>query len=500
MTWYKNNGILHWIVAGLLLGVGFVVPLLWWFGVVGIAGVIYLALHEPSLKRLALGGLLAWTIKSALALIWFWSVYPIDWVGVDLGYLQLVLIFFWWITASVWLGFGGIVFALICLLLKQKTQPAIMYIAIPFVWILAELLGSLAFSVITIGPGGSITTAFSFGYVGYLLANHPILIQVAQIAGVYSLGVLAVAIAVLVVYLFEKPVYRRYSYGLFALLILTSFISPAILPSQSTNKTDKYYTVAIIDTTFTIKDLRTENGVQDRQEQLELAIKRALELAPDYIILPEDSRYFDQQNEANFVAKQFAFLHDTPQVVVVDSGRAEDSDQSVVQSFVYNGDEKAVEQSQKRYLVPQGEFMPTLYKSALKLFGKDEVVERFAKTVAYQVGSNTSQSNFASTTPGVLFCFESVSPWGVRTVLNERGSVPFVAHPVSHAWFHHPKTLWSQLDTMLRVQAIWTQQYIVSAGNMASGFMITSTGTLVRQAPIASGEKWNIALYHIPQY
>jgi apolipoprotein N-acyltransferase len=494
MTSYKNNWLVQWTVVGLLLGIGFVLTSVWWLGVVGTACTIYLSLQKSPLKQIVVGGLLAWTTKSALALIWFWSVYPIEWVGIDLGYLQLILIFFWWSTAALWLGFGGVLFVVGCRLLQAHTSLAVTYLSIPFLWLAAEMFGSLIFSLITIGPGGSITTAFSFGYVGYLLAGHNVLIQFAQIGGVYSLGVLLAALGVLFMWMYTIPAYKKYAFGFTILLLVTSFI-----PIQKTQMANDSYTVAVIDTDFKLDQLRTGEGRDSIQMKIESAVQSALTLEPDYILLPEDSRYFDQQSEVGIVAAQFRFRTDDVETIIVDSGRADDAEKAVVQSFIYNGKENVIDQSHKRYLVPQGEFMPTLYTSALKLFGRAEMIDQFAKTVAFEVGSKTNQDDHAVTSPGVLFCFESVSPWGVRSVISERGTVPFIAHPISHAWFNQPQTLLNQLTSMLQVQAIWNQQYIVSSGNAASSQVFLPTGVVVIPELIDSGDGWQLQVTQIPK-
>ncbi len=494
MTYFKNSWLLQWTVTGLLLGIGFVIPVVWFLGIAGIGSTIYLALRQSELKHVVLGSLLAWTTKSALSLVWFWSVYPIEWIGIDLGYIQLILIFFWWSTAALWLGSAGIVFAIGCRLLQKHTSLVVTYLSIPFLWIASEMFGSLIFSIITIGPGGSVTTAFSFGYVGYLLAAHPLLIQAAQIAGVYSLGVLMVAISVMVLYVLSLKLNKGYIVALLVLVFITSFIS---LPDSSPTKDP--YTVAVVDTDFKLDQLRTSTGREQAQAQLEFAVQTALGMEPNYIVLPEDSRYFDQQSKPSLVAAQFAFRSGGAETVIVDSGRADDDEKAVIQSFVYNGQESIIDQSHKRYLVPQGEFMPTLYMKVLKLFGRDEVVDQFAKTVAFAVGSNIDQSGHADSSPGMLFCFESVSPWGVRTVLSERGSVPFIAHPVSHAWFNEPYSLWSQLTSMLRVQAIWNQQYIVSAGNGVSSQVFTPTGEVSVPDIVTDGDGWQLRITEIPR-
>jgi apolipoprotein N-acyltransferase len=233
-------------------------------------------------------------------------------------------------------------------------------------------------------------------------------------------------------------------------------------------------------------------------QKLEVAMQAALAIEPDYILLPEDARYFNQVGSTQLVRSQFGFRTGSPEVVIVDSGGVMIDSQLVLQSFVYNYQSSTVDQSQKRYLVPQGEFMPTLYTLGLRLFGQGELVDRVSQELAYDVGPDISQADHAPSSPGILFCFESVSPWGVRTIIHERGSVPFVAHPVSHAWFNEPQVLWNQLERMLRVQAIWNQQYIVSAGNHVAGYLVTPTGAIVYPEPVAQGEYWQVGVVTVP--
>lgn len=485
---------MYWVVAGVLLGAGFIWPVVWWFGVAGIALMIHLVLATSSRKELFLGSLAASMIKSAMALIWFWSVYPMDWIGIDSAVLQVVLIFVWWLTAALWLGFGGVAFVAGFKMLQRYTSKTILFIAIPFLWIAAEMIGSLIFSIITIGSGGSITTAFSFGHVGYLLVEHNLLVQVAQIAGVYSLGIIIVYISFGFFLLISRQHYKKIGYGLLVVFFLSSFI-----PLPTDQVSGESYVVTTVDTDFGLNELRTKEGRNAVQQKIESAVQAALLLEPDYILLPEDSRYFNQQNDVQTTAAQFSFRTENPGVIVVDSGRADDDNKAVVQSFIYNGQTQGVDQSHKRYLVPQGEFMPSLYKAGLKLFGKGEAVDLIAKNLAFEVGSKTSQSDHADSSPGILFCFESVSPFGVRRVLQERGSVPFVAHPVSHAWFNEPKSLWNQLDSMLRVQAIWNQQYIVSSGNGVASQVFTPGGSIDIPTPVSTKAGWQVSIVEIPK-
>ena len=142
--------------------------------------------------------------------------------------------------------------------------------------------------------------------------------------------------------------------------------------------------------------------------------------------------------------------------------------------------------------------MPYFYSTIIKLAGYGEVVETIEKDISYTVGTQTSQADAAASTPGILYCFESVSPWGVKKIIDERGTVPFIAHPVSHGWFNNPTILWENLDSMLKIQAVWNQQYIVSAGGHAVGKVYSPTGEIQSLETIASGENWKVRQTFIP--
>ena len=167
MNFLRKSGLIQWSLAGVLLSAGFIYTVLWPLGILGLAYFIYLSSREISYKKAALGGLIAWTIKSLAALMWFLSVYPVEWLTVSLGNAQLLIVVFYWVTNSLWLGVAGIFVAVairkVCALTNRKL---FLLLLIPGVWLMGELLGSLFFSVMTYGDAGVITSAFSFGYMG----------------------------------------------------------------------------------------------------------------------------------------------------------------------------------------------------------------------------------------------------------------------------------------------------------------------------------------------
>jgi len=248
MELFTKYNSFSWVLAGLLLGVGFVIPTFWIGGILGIVLCVHLVFTTKSLKRLVFGSITAWTIKSALALVWFWSVYPIEWLSFDLGRVQLILIFGYWFTVSLWLGTGGALFALSVRKVSTLINKKYVLFSIPFLWLGSEIIGSYIFSLITIGEGGVITSAFSFGFVGYLLAQHGVLIQVAQFGGMYLLGISIVFIAMGFYWFWSFYTQKVFvSVVVFLILFFTSLVNLSTeVPVQNR---DQYHVISI-DTTF----------------------------------------------------------------------------------------------------------------------------------------------------------------------------------------------------------------------------------------------------------
>lgn len=488
---------LRYSAAGLLLGVGFFWPTFWILSIVGAAYFLLLTQREQSRKSLLIGGWLTFSLKASLALTWFWSTYPIIWLPVEIGKIQLLILFIYWFSAALWIGTGGI---LIAYLLKFfKLNNPISFFAIPIIWIAGELFGSIFFSIITLGAGSNINSQFSFGYVGYLLAENNFLIKAAAIGGVFSLSFLFITMTLgLLLVLRKVPIRFRY-------LVLGTSMFLLALPSFSINYIDEHtpeeggQAVALIETDFSVDMLRSREGVSLISTKLGEAVRSALELEPGYIILPEDSRFFNQAMAVASTKAFFKFQYKNPSAVIVDSGRVGQDENTFVQAFIYDGVTGEVNKIRKSYLVPQGEYVPYLYANAFKLLGFGEAVQTIEKDISYKLATSSSQVSLDNQIPGILFCFESVSPTAVKRLTKERPAMPFIAHPVSHAWFHEPDNLWHQLDTMLRVQAIWSKVYIVSASSHAESKVYTPTGGVLVPDVVAEGQYWKVRLTRMPK-
>ena len=86
----------------------------------------------------------------------------------------------------------------------------------------------------------------------------------------------------------------------------------------------------------------------------------------------------------------------------------------------------------KEYLVANGEFLAYFFEKILLLFTSHEMYMRIIGNFPYARGTQYDTASLPKDLPAVLFCSESVSPFGVKRAMAARHP-DFVAHVISHA-------------------------------------------------------------------
>jgi apolipoprotein N-acyltransferase len=416
----------------------------------------------------------------------------------DFGDGELVLIALYWLTVSLFVGTSGLVFGGLYKLIAKviKYSLSLQYALLPILWVTAEVAGSYLLSIFTYGPGSIINGYFSLGYVGLLLAEHQHLLLLAKLGGVYFLSAIAVLFSVWLSRFLTKRVALvklLIPISVFAVLLLSNrfpLFAP-VTPSETT-------TVAVINIDFPVVEAFSRDHITDWLEEQDKALTAAVTSGAGYILTPEDARFFNQTNGPEQATAYFDFRHGNADVVIIDSSRVPGPEGAVLQGLVYDSSNKQHFELHKKYLVPQGEFIPHFYNQLFRFLGFSYLIDELEQLLSYTIGPNTSQAQLPDHIPGVLFCFESSSGTGVRDLLKERPAVPFIAHPVSHTWFNEPDSLWSQLESSLQVQAVWNDVAIVSATQHGPSQMFLPTGRIETPQEIADGEYWSVGLFNVP--
>jgi apolipoprotein N-acyltransferase len=469
LEWLCRHKTIGAIAVGGMLGSPFLSVYLIPFGYFGLVALWCL------LKRLTLAELITYLpivfgLKAACAIVWFWNTLPIDWLPELSLFTQTVAVLLYWVSSAVWLSSAGIFLAIWWRWhARISTVLLPLYVGIGFV--LSEYLAAVVFSILTIGPGAYVSGAFSFGHIGY---TFPWLHDIARWGGVYMVGIFGIT---LIITVFEYGRTRDYRY-LLSLVVLLVILASAHVSSPTR---DLPYTIALIQTSFRGESL--SDGSQKRRDTLDIVMAEALATNPDYILLPEDARYiqtnyYGREAGVDNAVAAWRMLQGNPEVIVVDSGRTVDADTNrVVQRAYLWGSSSPIYTADKTYLVPQGEYMPTLYAFFLRLLGLGVVADNLGAIINYTSSERRIDVGAAPEVPGLLFCFESVDPLAAVRLIRHR-PVDFIVHPMSHTWFHTPDILWRQLEIMLRFQAVYAGVPIVSVGNEVRGQVYWPDGTV----------------------
>jgi len=468
-------GIAVW--CGIGCGLGFIWPAFSMVSILMIAVSLWYVDRNGTSDHIVATVFWIFFMKSLVALSWLTNVYPVLLMEQVPPLIQIVALFLYTLTAALWLGLGGIVFGMVVKMVHRRMYTVrTRYLIYVLLWLGAELVGSGVFALMTAAPGVVPLPDFSFGYVGYLFAQLPGMLSLARFGGVEVIALvgLLMTAATCVAWVQREKVAL--------LVVVVGIVGVGISHLTWRPQSIRPATVAIMDTHFLSV---FKNAAYDEliKNNLETAVSSTLTTKPNLLVLPEDFAYLDRVYHADEVGiasavEAFRLLEHDPQTLIVDSARTKLTDTTVVsRSTVFGGGTSTVYQQDKKYLVPQGEYMPWLYRLGLRVVGYGSTVDSLLSYMNYVVGTTSLDTVAPAEVPSVLFCFESVSPYQVLRLAAARPQ-SYIVHPVSHGWFHTPTVLWQQLDTMLRIEAVAAGVPIIRAGNLAEGKVYMPDGTI----------------------
>jgi len=482
-----------WPAAALLFGLSFISPYLFWCFIPAFALLLYVIKKGRSYPEVFFCGWVIGSFQYAGSFLWVWTTYPINWIPDVHVLIQLSAIGFYWTLTSSVMGIAAGLFAVSLKRFSRFSNDLLVFA--PSFWLASELLKSLIFSIYTFGDGGFVSFGFSFGYIGYLLADYGALLQMATVFGVYGLSFVCALIATLVYLFFAHKFYRKKAYLisaciLLALPFLASFVY--VRPYEKTS-TEVFVVEAYFD-----KEFYAQGDVAGiKQGSIKTAVAEALQAGAQTIVMPEDVSIGHSFATREELFEWISQLAPDREVVIVDNAPATDSrGEQVIRTYIHDTRTETSYFLDKQYLVPQGEFMSAVHSYLLSLFVTPQEHENILGYTKARYGVIRNSAAIPEDLPGVLFCFETAVPYAVKEALQVRKS-PFIAHSISHSWFTEPDSLESQLDQMLRVHAVWNNVPIVSAGTMVESHVYLPDGSIQKGETIKRGDYWSVKKFSL---
>lgn len=494
MALSKKKLLMLTLVSGVCMGVAHVHAVFWCLGVIGLAIYFYVCTRTESPFQALWYGSLAGSVKTLIVGSWVWYVYPLSWMGDFSAAHQIAGIGWMWFTGSVAVGVSlGLCGMVIRALLYQRY----MYVYIPILYVSAEILGSILFSIVQYGPGGSINAHTSFGYLGYTFGGHGLLSYGGVVLGVYGLSFLGASLAVWMQHQWAHASVRPFVYDahiqrVCAMVLLLLVTHPLAIQGETQVLGLQ---VATINTQF--ENVRSISATEEagRRRMLIEAFRVALTSGSDVVVFPETASALSVLGGSENV---FTFIDSVSDadLLVVDSDRQVDAGGDTrVRALVYDTRTRQVASLYKKFLVPSGEFLPYHLGFVLQTLGFSDTHDALQASLTF-VPQATQVESYDGPLPGILFCSESVSPTEARHEASN-ATLPLIVHPVSHAWLNEPYMFWHQLDYINRTQTRFAGVPLVQASNMWEPMAFDRFGRTIVGEEVYATASTSVVVYEI---
>lgn len=263
-------------------------------------------------------------------------------------------------TTSFALGF--VVFLWLYRLFKLKLTQDRALILVPAIWLVSEYVRAIIFSISSMGPGGRLGPYWTFGNFGYYLAETP-LAFIARFGGLYLLSGVA---ALLVVAAYQS--YKKKSVlpilPIVAVLAAVSWLgyttyAQATGPQRVVGAVRYAYKEQ--PTMFAKESHSLLDGFSDK--------------TLDVLVLPEYSHYFEDDIEADKAV--IGRVMKKPEGLIIHSARENNAGLGHNMLTFQASDGTILNQQQKWFVVPAGEFVPYIYQVILAYAGQERLLLDF---------------------------------------------------------------------------------------------------------------------------
>lgn len=463
---------MRWLLplcSALLLAFSFEGPYFWWIALVAlIPFFVFLERLKNQNKNISrdafLGGWLSGFIFFALIFRSILYSFPGGWAGIHNAFSALPLFAISWLGMSIFVGLTFGFFALGAIK-SFKTFP---FLAIPSFWVLSEYLRAWLFSIFSFGPGATLGPHWTFGDLGYVFINTPVILW-SRLVGLYGLGFLAVLINVFIFFIFKKEF--RLIFPTIVLLLLLVFVpGPIFLKEPQT----KPLAVALVHTNILLGSLSESDFDSLWKKTID---EEKISQQPDIVVFPESGVSLTRDLN-NFTIKTIFPDKDRNGLIITSANATSES--GIREQLTYqNQNNEILSVQDKTFLIPGGEYLPIVLKSFL-YFQDKTLLERFSVSRTRIQGNVPERPvSFGDTKIGALMCSGIVSPVFYRSLTKEGAEI--LINSASQIVFRNDPFFLRQAETMARFQAISNARPFLQASNGGKSFFIDSRGNVIKE-------------------
>jgi apolipoprotein N-acyltransferase len=398
---------------------------------------------------------------------WLLNTRPDNWAYIEGWQGGIGLLVIYLIVVSI-LSLQFLIFGLIHRKLKINLFSKWSLVVLPAVWVVAEYLRSVLFSIITYGPNGSIGPFWNFGVLGFAGAVTPLGFT-SRIAGLYGLSFIIVAINLAIFWL----VHRRYKLPLvvFGVILVITILSTIIF-SNSTGSTISVTAVQLPPTDD--NSLTTQYQQQLKQDMQSIETKNN---SIDLLLLPEYSEFFtNDDGSAKDITKDYLNLNGG--VVTSINGTESEGAKASNDLVVYSQNGEIQARHEKQFLIPVGEYMPYIIATLLRITGQSQALEINESTQTIKRGEHKEPTvNVAGRSIGALACSAAIAPELYRSMVTQGAEI--LTNSASLGTFTYAPLYHSQSRQMARFDAIANARPFVQASTGAYSYFIDQNGKFI---------------------
>ncbi len=235
---------------------------------------------------------------------------------------------------------------------------------IPALWVVSEYLRAILFSIISLGPDGRVGPYWTFGHLGYYLAETPVS-YLSRFGGVYLLSFVIMALAVAAYQWWRLQQVRP-------LVLIITLVLGLTFAGWFLYRADHGQSLTIGAVEYARQDA-TYLRSSESYPVLSAGPKSRL----DTLVLPEYSHYFDTASDREADAAVLTSLMKRDEGLIIHSRRDSTAAQSHNLLTFQTATGDTLNQQQKWFVVPAGEYVPYIYQVVLAYAGHGQLLLHF---------------------------------------------------------------------------------------------------------------------------
>ncbi len=404
---------------------------------------------------------------------WMYRIHATDLIADNALRTAFIMLSFFLVASSLALGF--IVFGWLYNKLGVSLKKSSVFYLLPALWVLGEYTRSVVFSIMWLGPGGSVGSHWNFGNLGFAASAMP-LIFASRLVGLFGLSAIIVLIN-LSLYMLLK---RRFIWQSLTILSAVACLGAAgyLLYAQPANSKNVRIGVA---------HLQSEADTGYETDLLNSIRKQRADPVHTFV-LPEYSHFYEAAEGAQRVSEEvIARAVLGPKVIEKSKGliittQAGTGEYEGGNGVLYMRPGGHILSTQyKRFLIPAGEYVPYAFQAILYASGNSSVVSQHQthKTIM----ASTHSEHFVlvdGVRYGAMACSGVLSPQLYQHIT--RSGAEVLINSASLSSMGIDQLYFQQARQMARFQSVANARAFVQSARGGQSYAINQNGSFIAQS------------------